>query len=56
MISMIDDPCAGGNGPTGRTIKKDWSERDGQIQRFARCAPIANHLLKDLKRSRSWRA
>ena len=39
MISTIDDPYAGGNDPTGRTIKKYWDERGGQIQWLAQYFP-----------------
>ncbi len=39
MISTIDDPYAGGNDPTGRTIKKYWEERGGRIQWLAQYFP-----------------
>ncbi len=42
MISTIDDPYAGGNDPTGRTIKKYWDERGGQIQWLAQYFPQPN--------------
>jgi hypothetical protein len=35
MISTIDDPYANGQDPTGRTIKRYWDERGGQIQWLA---------------------
>jgi len=39
MISTIDDPYAGSNDPTGRTIKKYWDERGGKIQWLAQYFP-----------------
>jgi len=39
MISTIDDPYAGGNDPTGRTITKYWNERGGKIQWLAQHFP-----------------
>ena len=42
MISTIDDPYAGGNDPTGRTIKRYWDERGGQIQWLAQYFPRPN--------------
>jgi len=49
MISTIDDPYAGGNDPTGRTIKKYWDERGGQIQWLAQYFPRPEDPLAKLQ-------
>ena len=49
MISTIDDPYANGNDPTGRTIKKYWDERGGQIQWLAQFFPRPNDPLAKLQ-------